>query len=115
MTLATYERGRAHLRRFRHRHVSHAASLAGTSAFNAAASLKADILPPQARDMAAFDAGGNLTGVTHHPDHGSNSSAVVYTDRIAESGTVPSTGTVGDSYDTAMAEAINVFYKSELI
>ena len=65
--------------------------------------------------MAAFDAGGNLTGVTHHPDHGSNSSAVVYTDRIAESGTVPSTGTVGDSYDTAMAEAINVFYKSELI
>ena len=75
--------------------------------FNVAATLRADILPLQALDMAAFTAGGDLTGLTHHSDHGSNYMALVYTDRILELGAVPSTGTVGDSYDNAMAEAIN--------
>ena len=41
--------------------------------------------------------------------------ASVYTDRIAELGAIPSTGAVGDSYDNAMAEAINALYKTELI
>ena len=41
--------------------------------------------------------------------------AMVYTDRIVELGAVPSTGTVGDSYDSAMAEAVNNLYKTELI
>jgi transposase InsO family protein len=67
--------------------------------FNVAATLKADILPLQALDMAAFAAGGDLTGLTHHSDHGSNYMAMVYTDRIIELGATPSTGTVGDSYD----------------
>ena len=40
---------------------------------------------------------------------------MVYTDRIAELGAIPSPGTVGDSYDNAMAEAINALYKTELI
>lgn len=44
-------------------------------------------------------------------DHGSNYTAMVYTDRIVELGAVPSTGTVGDSYDNALAEAINNLYK----
>ena len=83
--------------------------------WNVAPTLKADILPLQALDMAAFDAGGNLTGLTHHSDHGSNYMAMVYTDRIAELGAIPSTGTVGDSYDNAMAEAVNALYKTELI
>ncbi|TQO19834.1 transposase InsO family protein [Rhodoglobus vestalii] len=83
--------------------------------WNVAATLKADILPLQALNMAAFDAGGDLTGLTHHSDHGSNYMALVYTDRIAELGAVPSTGTIGDSYDNAMAEAINALYKTELI
>ena len=38
-----------------------------------------------------------------------------YTDRIVELGATPSTGTVGDSYDNAPAEAVNGFYKTELI
>lgn len=59
----------------------------------------------QALDMAAWDAGSDLTGLTHHSDRGSNYMAMVYTDRIAELGAVPSTGTVGDSFDNAMAEA----------
>ena len=65
--------------------------------------------------MAAFDAGVNLTGLTHHSDHGSTYRAMVSTDRIAELGASPSTGTVDDSYDNAMAEAVNALYKTELI
>ncbi|MTH67301.1 IS3 family transposase, partial [Agromyces bracchium] len=71
--------------------------------WNVAATLKADILPLQALNMAAWTAGGKLDGLVHHADHGSNYLAVVYTDRIVELGAEPSTGTVGDSYDNALA------------
>ena len=83
--------------------------------FNVASTLKADILPLQALDMAAFNAGGDLSDLVHHSDHGSNYMAMVYTDRIVELGAKPSTGTVGDSYDNALAEAVNGLYKTELI
>jgi putative transposase len=83
--------------------------------WNVAATLKADILPLQALDMAAWDAGGDLSGLVHHADHGSNYLATVYTDRVAELGARPSAGTVGDSYDNALAEAVNNLYKTELI
>ncbi|UFS60602.1 IS3 family transposase [Subtercola endophyticus] len=83
--------------------------------WNVASTLRADILPLQALDMAAWAAGGTLHGLTHHSDHGSNYMAMVYTDRIVELGAKPSTGTVGDSYDNALAEAVNGLYKTELI
>lgn len=83
--------------------------------WNVAATLKADILCLQALDMAAWNAGGRLDGLVHHADHGSNYLALVYTNRIAELGATPSTGTVGDSYDNALAEAVNGLYKTELI
>jgi transposase InsO family protein len=83
--------------------------------WNVAATLKSDILPLRALDMAAWDAGGRLDGLVHHADHGSNYLAVVYTDRIEELGAKPSTGTVGDSFDNALAEAVNGLYKTELI
>lgn len=83
--------------------------------WNVAATLKADILPLQALEMAAWNAGGDLAGLTHHSDHGSNYMSVVYTDRIVELGATASTGTVGDSYDNALAEAVNGLYKTELI
>lgn len=83
--------------------------------WNVASTLKADILPLQALDMAAWNAGGRLDGLVHHADHGSNYLALVYTDRIAELGATPSTGSVGDSYDNALAEAVNGLYKTELI
>ncbi len=41
--------------------------------------------------------------------------SMVYTNRVAELGAIPSTGTVGDSYDNSMAEAVNALYKAELI
>lgn len=83
--------------------------------WNVASTLRAEILPMQALDMAAWGAGGDLTGLTHHSDHGSNYMAMVYTERVVELGAVPSTGTVGDSFDNAMAEAVNNLYQTELI
>lgn len=69
----------------------------------------------RALDMAAWNVGGRLEGLIHHVDHGSNYTAMVYTERIVELGAVPSTGTVGDSLDNAMDEAVNNLYKTELI
>lgn len=83
--------------------------------WNVAATLRSEILPMQALDMAAWNAGGRLDGLIHHADHGSKYTAMVYTERIVELGAVPSTGTVGDSFDNAMAEAVNNLYKTELI
>lgn len=83
--------------------------------WNVASTLKADVLPLQALEMAAWQAGGDLAGVTHHSDHGSNYMSVVYSDRVRELGALPSTGTVGDSYDNALAETVNGLYKAELI
>lgn len=83
--------------------------------WNVASTLRSEILPMQALDMAAWNVGGRLDGLIHHADHGSNYTAMVYTERIVELGAVPSTGTVGDSYDNALAEAINNLYKTELI
>lgn len=37
------------------------------------------------------------------------------TERLAEAGTEPSVGSVGDSYDNALAETINELYKAEVI
>ena len=69
-----------------------------------------------ALDMAAWGAGGRLDGLIHHADHGSNYTAMVYTERIVELGAVPSTGTVGDSFDNAMViQLANNLYKTELI
>lgn len=83
--------------------------------WNVAETLRADILPLHALDMAAFEAGGDLTGLTHHSDHGSNYMSLVYTDRVLQLGAAASTGSVGDSYDNALAEAVNGLYKTELI
>ncbi|WOQ69545.1 IS3 family transposase [Microbacterium limosum] len=83
--------------------------------WNVASTLKADVRPLQALNMAAFNAAGPLDELVHHADHGSNYLSVVYTDRIVEIGAKPSTGTVGDSYDNALAEAVNGLYKTELI
>lgn len=41
--------------------------------------------------------------------------SIRYTERLAEAGIEPSVGSVGDSYDSALAETINGLYKAELI
>lgn len=40
--------------------------------------------------------------------------SITYTDRIDEIGATPSIGTIGDSFDNAMAESVNALYKTEL-
>ena len=42
-------------------------------------------------------------------------SSIRYTERLAEAGIEPSVGSVGDSYDNALAETINGLYKAEVI
>ncbi|GGE73738.1 hypothetical protein GCM10011401_21200 [Nesterenkonia cremea] len=41
--------------------------------------------------------------------------SIRYGERLAEIGATPSIGTVGDSYDNALAETVNGYYKAELI
>ena len=47
-------------------------------------------------------------GLTHHSDSGSQYLAIRYAERLAQVGISPSVGSVGDSYDNALAETINV-------
>ena len=46
---------------------------------------------------------------------GSQYVSIRYTERLAEAGVEPSVGSVGDSYDNALAETINGLYKAEVI
>lgn len=54
------------------------------------------------------------TDLVHHSDHGSQYVSIVHNERLAEYGTAASTGTVGDSYDNALAENVNGSYNNEL-
>ncbi len=56
--------------------------------------------------------GGRLV---HHSDRGSQYVSIKYSERLAEAGIEPSVGSVGDSYDNALAETINGLYKAEVI
>ena len=54
-------------------------------------------------------------GLIHHSDRGVQYVSIKYTERLAEAGIEPSVGSVGDSYDNALAETINGLYKTEAI
>ena len=54
-------------------------------------------------------------GLIHHSDRGSQYLSIRYTERLAEAGIEPSVGSVGDSYDNALAETINGLFKAEVI
>jgi putative transposase len=62
-----------------------------------------------ARQNAGLDA------LVHHSDRGVQYLSVRYTQRLADQGAVSSVGSKGDSYDNALAEAVNGLYKAELI
>lgn len=47
------------------------------------------------------------SGLIHHSDRGSQYVAIKYTERLTDAGVEPSVGSVGDSYDNALAETIN--------
>jgi len=54
-------------------------------------------------------------GVVHHSDRGSQYLSIRYCERLAEAKAQPSVGSVGDSYDNALAETIIGLYKTEVI
>ena len=57
----------------------------------------------------------NVKGVVHHSDHGSQYLSIRYTERLAQVGVQPSVGSVGDSFDNALAETVIGLYKTEVI
>jgi putative transposase len=58
---------------------------------------------------------GPEDGLIHHSGRGVQYLAMNYTQRLAEANLVPLVGSVGDSYDNALAETINGLYKTEVI
>ena len=54
-------------------------------------------------------------GLVHHSDRGVQYVSIRSTERLAEAGIEPSVGSVGDSYDNALAETINGLFKAEVI
>jgi putative transposase len=59
--------------------------------------------------------GADMSRLIHHSDRGVQYLAIRYTERLAEAEVVASVGSVGDSYDNAMAEAFNSLFKAELV
>jgi transposase InsO family protein len=54
-------------------------------------------------------------GLIHHSDRGSQYLSLRYSERLGEAGIAPSVGSVGDSYDNALAETVIGIFKTELI
>ena len=51
----------------------------------------------------------------HHSDRGCQYLSIKYSEKLSEAGIEPSVGSVGDSYDNALAETINGLFKAEVI
>lgn len=82
--------------------------------WQASRSLRTD-LPLDALEMAMWSRRGDLQGLVHHSDRGSQYIAIRYTERLTDAGAVTSVGSRGDSYDNALAESVIGLYKTELI
>lgn len=80
------------------------------------ASMRTDELPLEAFEHALYHAGDlRSEGLVHHSDRGSQYVSIRYGEALAQAGIDPSVGTVGDSYDNALAETVNGLYTTELI
>ena len=76
-------------------------------------SLRTDLVL-DALEQALYSRTGT-DGLVHHSDRGSQYLSIRYTERLAEVGIESSVGSVGDSYDNALAESIIGLYKTEVI
>jgi putative transposase len=75
-------------------------------------------LPLDALDMALWTrarSGDDVDGVVHHSDAGTQYTSIRYSNRLADVGAVASIGSVGDSFDNAMAESVIGLYKTECV
>ena len=78
-------------------------------------SLRTDIAL-DALEQALYDRRiAEQSDLIHHSDRGVQYVSIRYTERLSEAGIEPSVGSVGDSYDNALAETIIGLYKTELI
>ena len=83
--------------------------------WRASNSLRTD-LALDALEQALYDRSVNANAaLVHHSDRGSQYLSIRYTERLADAGIEPSVGSVGDSYDNALAESIIGLYKTEVI
>jgi transposase InsO family protein len=57
----------------------------------------------------------DTAGLVHHSDRGVQYLSIRYTERLAEAGIEPSVGSIGDSYDNALAESVIGLFKTEVI
>ena len=82
--------------------------------WKAARSMSATLVV-DALNMAAWVRRGvDLAGLICHSDAGGQYVSIAYTDRLEDIGASPSIGTVGDSFDNAMAETTIGLFKTEL-
>jgi putative transposase len=58
-------------------------------------------------EMARWNRGPHHDGLRCHRDAGSQFTSIRYSERLAEIGATPSIGSVGDSYDNALAETVS--------
>jgi putative transposase len=75
-------------------------------------------LPLDALEMALWtreQAAELVEGLIHHSDAGSQYTSIRYSTRLADAGAVASIGSVGDSFDNAMAESVIGLYKAECV
>ncbi len=56
-----------------------------------------------------------LDRLVHHSDRGVQYLSIRCTERLAEAGIEPSVGSIGDSYDNALAESVIGLFKTEVI
>ena len=80
-----------------------------------ASHMRTTMMVLDAIEMARWSRGAQLEGLRCHSDAESQFTSIRYGERLAEIGALPSIGTVGDSYDNALAETVNGYYKAELI
>ena len=69
--------------------------------------MRTEALPMEALDQAINRAKGNLASLVHHSDHGSQYVSTAYGVLLDKYGIRSLTGTVGDSYNNALAETVN--------
>jgi putative transposase len=67
------------------------------------------------RAVAGHTVDGRLDGLIHHSDAGSQYTAIRYAQRLVDAGVLASIGSVGDSYDNALAESVIGLYKTECV
>ena len=84
-----------------------------SSAGGCASSMRTDLVL-DALEQALWSRTGT-EGLVHHSDRGVQYLSIRYTERLAEAGIESSVGSVGDSYDNALAETIIGLFKTEVI